>query len=250
MTPLAGWLRKHDEFLKLMETSAEAGRTSVRALRRILTNPSFTPTLDEFAASRRKDKEITKEIGQLLCCRSLTVLERNDIEALSGALYRIPKNVEKFAERYILTAPQLRTMDFSQQTALLEAATETVVSMIQGLRAATSPEALAKLNERLQQIEGDADKLMLQLLRTLYGAEHPPLKAIILKDLYELLEAGLDRCRDAGNVIFHIALRQSSFRNLGHSFLSFSLAVWSKVSPGQRVSSAAAALPSVKAVCK
>ena len=63
------WLRKHDEFLRLMEASAETGRTSVAALKRILTNPSVTPTLDEFAASRRKDKTITTEtLANRLCC--------------------------------------------------------------------------------------------------------------------------------------------------------------------------------------
>ena len=35
----------------------------------------------------------------------ITALEREDIEALSNALYKIPKTVEKFCER-ILLAPQ------------------------------------------------------------------------------------------------------------------------------------------------
>ena len=32
---------------------------------------------------------------------------------------------------------------------------------------------------------------------------------IVLKDLYELLEKIIDRCRDSGNVIAHIALKNS-----------------------------------------
>ena len=204
-----------------MEASAAAGRASVEALKRILTNPSVTPTLDEFVASRRKDKEITSQINQLLCRRAVTVLDREDIEALSAALYRIPKTVEKFAERYILTTSQLRDVDFSRQTVLLEEATAIVLEMIQGLRQKNPRLKLAERNRRLQQIEGDADKLMLQLLREVYSQANAPLKMVIMKDLYELLEKGLDRCRDAGNVIFHIALRHSSFRRLAFSFLSF-----------------------------
>ncbi|PYM09779.1 MAG: pit accessory protein, partial [Verrucomicrobia bacterium] len=34
-------------------------------------------------------------------------------------------------------------------------------------------------------------------------------KVIALKDLYELLEKVIDRCRDAGNVINHIVLKNS-----------------------------------------
>ena len=32
---------------------------------------------------------------------------------------------------------------------------------------------------------------------------------IVLKDLYELLEKVVDKCRDAGVVVSHIALKQS-----------------------------------------
>ena len=36
-----------------------------------------------------------------------------------------------------------------------------------------------------------------------------PVAKPALKDLYELLEKVIDRCRDAGNVIFHIVLKNS-----------------------------------------
>ncbi len=50
---------------------------------------------------------------------------------------------------------------------------------------------------------------MLDLLRDLYSGRHESLKVIVLKDLYELLERIIDRCRDAGNVINHIVLKHS-----------------------------------------
>lgn len=60
-------------------------------LKRILTNPSATPTLDEFIAPRRKDKAITREISEMLVKTFVTTLEREDIEALSNALSRFPR---------------------------------------------------------------------------------------------------------------------------------------------------------------
>ena len=69
---------------------------------------------------------------------------------------------------------------------------------------------LAKeLNAKLQKVEGDADKLMLECLRVLYTAEKDAVVVIILKDLYDLMEKVVDRCRDAGNVIAHIVLKNS-----------------------------------------
>jgi uncharacterized protein len=209
MFSLQKLLGKDDQFFSLLEASAEEGRASVLALKRILTNPSVTPSLDDFISSRRKEKQIATEITELLCKTFVTTLEREDIEALSNALYRIPKTVEKFAERFILTAPQIRDVDFSRHAGMLEEATETVVAMVKTLHARQHIEHLTELNRNLQRVEGDADKLMLDLLRELFSGQYDPVKVVILKDLYELLEKVVDRCRDAGNVISHIVLKYS-----------------------------------------
>ena len=70
-------------------------------------------------------------------------------------------------------------------------------------------EEIKTLNDRLQQIEGDADKAIMELYRDLFSGKHERIKVIVLKDLYELLEKVVDRCRDAGNVISHIVLKNS-----------------------------------------
>ncbi len=209
MFSLQKLLGKDDQFFSLLEASAEEGSASVQALKRILTNPSVTPTLDEFVVSRRKDKQITNQISELLCKTFVTTLEREDIEALSTALYKIPKTIEKFAERFILTAPQLRDVDFSKHIGMLEEATSTVKTMVKTLHTHSHLDRLTQQSQLLQKIEGDADKLMLDLLRDLYSGKHTPLKVMILKDLYELLEKVVDRCRDAGNVISHVVLKYS-----------------------------------------
>jgi uncharacterized protein Yka (UPF0111/DUF47 family) len=50
---------------------------------------------------------------------------------------------------------------------------------------------------------------MVELYRDLFNGQHPPLQVIFLKDLYELLERVIDRCRDAGNILSHIVLKNS-----------------------------------------
>jgi uncharacterized protein Yka (UPF0111/DUF47 family) len=208
MFSLQKLLGKDDKFFDLLQASAEEGLHSVEALKRILTNPSVTPTLDEFVTSRRKDKAITNEIGELLVKTFVTSLEREDIEALSNALYKIPKTVEKFAERYILCAPRVREVNFDTQIAMLEEAIKIVVTMLQGLKK-NDLAAISAQNTRLQQIEGDADKLMLDHFRVLYSGQYDPLTALALKDLHEIMEKVFDRCRDAGNVVSHVVLKHS-----------------------------------------
>lgn len=208
MFSLQKLLGKDDKFFELLHASAEEGLHSVTALKRILTNPSITPTLDEFVASRRKDKAITNEISEMLVKTFVTALEREDIEALSNVLYKIPKTIEKFAERYILCAPRLRDVKFEVQMAMLEEAINNLVAMLQETKK-NNFSAITQHNAKLQQLEGEADKLMLQELRELYSGKYEPLTAMALKDLYELLEKVFDRCRDAGNVVSNVVLKHS-----------------------------------------
>jgi uncharacterized protein Yka (UPF0111/DUF47 family) len=65
------------------------------------------------------------------------------------------------------------------------------------------------MNDKLQYIEGEADKLMLTLLKELYSGKFDALSAMVIRDLYELIEKVIDRCRDAGNVVMHIVLKNS-----------------------------------------
>ena len=208
MFSLARLFGKEDRFFALLEASAEEARHSVQAMVKLSKAAGQPGSLEEFAASRRTDKKITQEISEALTTTFVTSLEREDIEALSNALYKIPKTVEKFGERLNLAPDQVQGLDFSRQTALIELAVETLVTMVGGLRR-PNLEQVKSLNERLQQLEGDADKAVLDLLRDVYQGKHPPHKTLLLKDLYELLERVIDRCRDAGNVVTHIVLKHS-----------------------------------------
>ena len=69
---------------------------------------------------------------------------------------------------------------------------------------------LPEWNEQLQVLEGEGDKLILEELKTLYSGTHDGIKVVFLKDVFELIEKVFDRCRDAGNVINHIVLKNSS----------------------------------------
>jgi hypothetical protein len=83
------------------------------------------------------------------------------------------------------------------------------VVMIKQLRTKSHGEKIKDNNEQLQAIEGEADKIMNELLRDLYHGSEDSRVVVFLKDLFELLEKGIDRCRDAGYVVFHVALKYS-----------------------------------------
>ena len=50
---------------------------------------------------------------------------------------------------------------------------------------------------------------MTELLKELYSGRYEATKAMVIRDLFELMEKAIDRCRDAGNVVIHIVLKNS-----------------------------------------
>jgi uncharacterized protein len=209
MVSLQKLLGKEDKFFDLLEAGAVQAHQSAQALVKFSQSPDQAKSLEEFAESRRKEKAINTELSEMLATSFVTNFEREDIEALSTALYKIPKTVEKIGERILLMPQYLRDVNLSRQVAMLEKATHIIVVMLQDLRTSAPPEKIKHHNAELQRIEGEADKLVLDLLRHLYSMHSEPGRIVFLKDLYELLERVTDRCRDAGNIILQIVWRSS-----------------------------------------
>jgi uncharacterized protein Yka (UPF0111/DUF47 family) len=200
---------KGDKFYGLLEASAGSAHTSAKALIELLSTTATQQSLDKFKQARRREKDLFAQISEELVNTFVTVLDREDIEALNNALYKIPKVVEKFAERYTLASGRIGDVDFTSRAVMLEQACEVVEQMIKLLRKGMDLDHTKKLNDQLQTIEAEADRLILELYRDAYANESDPIRYLVKRDLFEILEKAIDRCRDAGNVIYHIVLKNS-----------------------------------------
>jgi uncharacterized protein len=204
---------KDDKFFDLLEAGAEEAKTSVdlfaRYLKRIAAGKLDPSTLDEFIQARRKEKRIRHTMTEELGKTFVTPLEREDIESLSFALYRIPKQVEKIVERLSIYPGRVPNAAFERQAELMSQAAEAVAFMVKQLRGGTNIEKIREANDRLQYAEGEADKVMLTLLKDLYQGPYDAKELAILQVLYEMVEQAVDRCRNAGNIVVQIVLKHS-----------------------------------------
>jgi uncharacterized protein Yka (UPF0111/DUF47 family) len=202
---------KEEKFYDLLEASAEEARVSTALLVKILSNDGTmaATNIHDIIQTRRKDKRITQDITEELCRTFVTPLEREDIEALSLALYRIPKTVEKIVERLTICPARVPRESLQKQVVLLEQAVESVVAMVKALRQGTQVERITDHHAKLQFAEGEADKVMLSLVKDLYNGPFDAKEVFILMELYDLVETAVDRARDAGQVVFMIMLKYS-----------------------------------------
>ncbi|HEX8778754.1 MAG TPA: pit accessory protein [Rhodanobacter sp.] len=200
---------KGDKFYGWLEQSAEAAQESAKALHALVTQADHAPVMAAFAAARARAKALAAQISGELVNTFVTALDREDIEALNSALYKIPKSVEKFAERYDIVSARLDGVDFGHRALVLERSTAVVAEMIGELRRGLRIDPVQKLQDRLQTLESEGDRMLLAPYRTLYVEGNDAMKAMLAKDLFELIEKAIDKCRDVGNIVYSIVLKNS-----------------------------------------
>jgi len=201
---------KGDKFYGLLEQSAATVCESASALSDLLNNPSDKPMMAPFASTRAREKELAAQISEGLVNTFVTALDREDIEALNSALYKIPKSIEKFVERYEIVHERMQGIDFAQRVLVLRQSTEVVAEMIGELRRGLRIDKVKPMQDRLQALESEGDRMLLAPYRALYMMEGGDvMRAVLAKDLFELIEKAIDKCRDVGNIVYTIVLKNS-----------------------------------------
>ncbi|CAN5750009.1 hypothetical protein BH11VER1_BH11VER1_29210 [soil metagenome] len=131
-------------------------------------------------------------------------------------MHRIPKTVQKIAERLAVCPVKFTNDVVSKQVSLLDQGTAEVLGLVSGLRKKAQLDASQDMQDRLPQIEGDEDKILMDMLRQLYNGKGEAIEVIILKDLYELLEKAIDWSQ--GLLDDQAVARLGSFINFSVSF--------------------------------
>ncbi len=200
---------KGDKFYGLLEQSATAACDSANAMQALLSHDGEGPLMTSFTTNRVREKALAAQISEELMNTFVTALDREDIEALNSALYKIPKTIEKFAERYEIVSARVAGVDFAQRAQILTQSTAVVLQMIVQLRRSLQIDPMKKLQDRLQALESEGDRMLLAPYRTLYVEGGDVMRAMLAKDLFELIEKAIDKCRDVGNILYSIVLKNS-----------------------------------------
>ncbi len=196
------------QFYALLDEAAEAAHDSAKALHSMMQAADRQPALDAFKLARQRERATSEKIGKALVDSFITPIEREDIEALGSALYKIPKQIEKFADRYAMAVRHLEGIDFAPRASMLEQASAVVREMVHDL-VRLDLDRMTALNEKLRAIENEADRLMLELYRDIYSGKLDSQQMFLLKEFFEILEKAIDRCREAGVVAYQIVLKNS-----------------------------------------
>lgn len=210
MFSLQKFFGKDPQFFDLLEQLADEVKKGTQALNQLILTPTAPASTHALLDARKKTRQIHDQISELVVVTFVTTLEKEDIKAMSDALYRVLKPIEKFVERLNVSKELIKGVDFSKQASVIQKAVDIVVELVGEVRKSGNLERVKTLTSRMHQTESEADALELDLLKDLYqNSANEAVKLFIGKDLYDLLERATDRCRDVGNVVMNIALKNS-----------------------------------------
>src|SRR6266545_2016333 len=135
-----------------------------------------------------------------------TVLESADLHALAGALDDIVDYAEECGDRlglYGVEAPMEQAQAIAE---VLVGAAEHVAGALRGLR---NDHDVSQHLVEIHRLENDADRLQRDAVASLFATGIDPMIVIRWKDIFDSLEASVDACETAANVLEGISLRRN-----------------------------------------
>ncbi len=158
---------------------------------------------------RIKDAEhagdgLTRSVVDLLNRTFVTPFDRDDIYRLAAALDDICDHVDEAADNLVLFGVKVVPEEArAQANVILRAAVELAdaVSLLDGFK--DSSKQLITLRE----LEDEGDRLVRDAVAGLFRSGQDPISIIRWKDIYEQLEAAVDACENAADVLEAILVK-------------------------------------------
>jgi uncharacterized protein Yka (UPF0111/DUF47 family) len=194
------------EFYKLFDN---AGQNTVEAARlverRFREFPQTSVSQADVKAVETAGDHITHDLVQLLNTQYVTPFDREDIYELATRLDDIVDHIEEASDLldlYNLEQPVRRAVE---QCAIIVGASEQLAVGLSGLKGLRGvQQALVEV----KRLEDEGDRLVRDAIGALFhDMRIDPLVVIRWKDIHESLEAALDACETAANVLGNIVVK-------------------------------------------
>jgi predicted phosphate transport protein (TIGR00153 family) len=183
----------YDAAKALVEMVEDKGETYVEHLKRI-------------KGIERDCDDLTHSISMKLNKSFITPFDREDIYLLSGALDDIVDLIDDAARSMVMydvreSTPHARHFaDIIQRMAVQ---LHEVVSML------AKPHGITPRLVELHRLENEGDETYYNAIADLFHDATDPLNVIKWKDIYEKLEAAIDRCENVANIIESVIIKHT-----------------------------------------
>ena len=150
--------------------------------------------------------ELTHTIATKLNKSFITPFDREDIYMMSSALDDIVDLIDD-AARAIIDFDVHEIKSYAREFAgVIEKMAEQLREIVAILR---KPKNITQRLVEIHRLENEGDDIYHAAIRELFHQEHDPLTVLKWKEIYEKLEAAVDRCENVANIIESVIIKHT-----------------------------------------
>jgi hypothetical protein len=201
------FIPREEKFFDMFSAMAQNVHEASKLLRRMMENPNEIQDLAEsIKALEHKGDQLMHDLMTKLNKTFVVPIDREDIYALASKIDDVIDLTEAVARRIILFKIREMREPAIQLSYVLGRATAALVSAVSELQ--NGMKVMDHCIE-MNRLENEADHIYHLALGNLFEIEKDPIALIKWKELYETLEASLDKCEDVANVIESIIVKNA-----------------------------------------
>ncbi len=194
----------YDLFGRAGDNALEAAR---KAEQRFLEYPNASVSQADIKAIEHEGDRITHDLIQLLNTQYVTPFDREDIYELAGAIDDVVDHIDEACDLLELYGVDSATRQALQQAEIIVGAVECLNRALHELR---GMKGVQKELVELKRLEDEGDRVVREAIADLFRDPRiDPLVVIRWKDIFDALEASLDACETAANVIGNIVVKNA-----------------------------------------
>jgi uncharacterized protein len=150
--------------------------------------------------------EITHNISTRLSRSFITAIDREDIHALATALDDVVDFIDALASAVVMYGVQEYTPFMRMFAGVIQQMSLELDLLVPTL---DRPKDIRTRLLKLHELEKEGDEIYRESVGDLFRSEMDVHKVIFLKDLYENLEATVDRCQHVGDLVERIVIKNT-----------------------------------------
>jgi uncharacterized protein len=203
------WVRANDKtIIDILESQGANLVTATSSLVELLTH--FDSLMER--GSKIKDLEhegdnITHNLFAITSQTFVTPLDREDISRLTTGIDQIVNYVDESADKLIMFKIKEPTIYMVELAKVLLSASQEIYLLLKRLRKFKNANDLVGHCRTIRKYEHEGDTIYRNAIAELFETNTNAVEIIKLKDVYENLEASIDRCQDTADIVEDIALK-------------------------------------------
>ena len=203
---LLSFLPKEEQYFDLFLQMTVYISDAARELKEMLADKNF-----EYAEYAKRIKglehacdELTHNISTKLNKSFITPFDREDIYLMSSALDDIVDLIDDAATAIIIFDVR-EIKDYARDLAdVIERMAVELKAIVATLQ---KPKGITQRLVEIHRLENEGDDLYHAAIKELFHEEHDTLTVLKWKDVYEKLEAAIDRCENVANIIESVIIK-------------------------------------------